>query len=59
MLFIKVFVLLLFILSCDNEENIKIIYVNKKQKIQVMNGKLNCSFRKFEIYEGSKKENKP
>jgi len=35
MLFIKVFVLLFFILSCNNEGNIENIYVNKTQKIQV------------------------
>ena len=31
----KIFILLFFILSCDNTKNIKNIYVNKTQKIQV------------------------
>ncbi len=37
-------------------ENIKMIGLKPNKKIKLMNGKLECSFRKFEIYEGSKKK---
>jgi len=33
----------------------KFIGLRPSRKIKVMNGKLDCSFRKFEVYEGSKK----
>ena len=36
-------------------ENMKLIGLKPNKKIKVMNGELKCSFRKFEIYEGSKK----
>ena len=36
-------------------ENMKFIGLRPSRKIKVMNGKLECSFRKFEVYEGSKK----
>ena len=39
-------------------ENMKFIGLRPSKKIKVMNGKLECSFRKFEVYEGSKKEKK-
>ena len=36
-------------------ENMKFIGLRPNKKIKVINGKLECSFRKFDIYEGSKK----
>ena len=36
-------------------ENMKFIGLRPSRKIKVMNGKLECSFRKFEVYKGSKK----
>ena len=39
-------------------ENMKFIGLRPSRKIKVMNGKLECSFRKFEVYEGSKKAKK-
>ena len=39
-------------------ENLKMIGLKPNKKIKVMNGKLECSFRKFEIYSGSKKASK-
>ena len=39
-------------------ENMKFIGLHPSKKIKVMNGKLECSFRKFEVYEGSKKAKK-
>ena len=36
-------------------EKLKFIGLRPSQKIKVLNGKLECSFRKFEVYEGSKK----
>jgi len=36
----------------------KFIGLRPSRKIRVMNGKLDCSFRKFEVYEGSKKAKK-
>ena len=44
----------IWIISSDIE-NMKFIGLRPSQKIRVMNGKLDCSFRKFEVYEGSKK----
>jgi putative N6-adenine-specific DNA methylase len=34
------------------------IGLKPNKKIKVMNGKLECSFRKFEVYQGSKKASK-
>jgi putative N6-adenine-specific DNA methylase len=31
------------------------IGLKPSRKIKILNGKLECSFRKFEVYEGSKK----
>ena len=39
--------------------NMKFIGLRPTKKIKIMNGELECSFRKFEIYEGSKKERDP
>ena len=39
-------------------ENMKFIGLRPSRKIKVMNGKLECSFRKFEVYKGSKKAKK-
>ena len=44
----------IWIISSDIE-NMKFIGLRPSKKIKVMNGKLDCSFRSFEIYEGSKK----
>ena len=44
----------IWIISSDIE-NMKFIGLRPSRKIRVMNGKLDCSFRKFEVYEGSKK----
>ncbi len=46
-----------WIISSDIE-NMKFIGLRPSRKIKVMNGKLECSFRKFEVYEGSKKAKK-
>ena len=43
-----------WLISADIE-NMKFIGLRPSRKIKVMNGKLECSFRKFEVYEGSKK----
>ena len=45
---------LVWLISSDIE-NMKFIGLRPSKKIKVMNGKLECSFRKFEVYEGSKK----
>ena len=37
-------------------ENLKMIGLKPNKKIKLMNGKLECSFRKFDIYHGSKKK---
>ena len=47
----------IWLISSDIE-NMKFIGLRPSQKIKVMNGKLECSFRKFEVYEGSKKAKK-
>ena len=47
----------IWIISSDIE-NMKFIGLRPSRKIRVMNGKLDCSFRKFEVYEGSKKTKK-
>jgi len=36
----------------------KLIGLKPNKKIKLMNGELECSFRKFEVYEGSKKKKK-
>jgi putative N6-adenine-specific DNA methylase len=36
----------------------KFIGLKPSKKIKVMNGELECSFRKFEVYGGSKKTSK-
>ena len=46
-----------WLISADIE-NMKFIGLRPSRKIKVMNGKLECSFRKFEVYEGSKKAKK-
>ena len=45
----------IWIISSDIE-NFKFIGLSTSKKIKVMNGKLECSFRKFDVYEGSKKK---
>ena len=47
----------IWLISSDIE-NMKFIGLSPSRKIKVMNGKLDCSFRKFEVYEGSKKASK-
>ena len=44
----------IWIISSDIN-NMKHIGLRPSKKIKVMNGKLECSFRKYEIYQGSKK----
>ena len=44
----------IWLISSDIE-NLKFIGLSPSKKLKVMNGKLECSFRKFEVYEGSKK----
>ena len=39
-------------------ENLKMIGLKPSRKIKVFNGKLECRFIRFDIYEGSKKESK-
>jgi putative N6-adenine-specific DNA methylase len=39
-------------------ENLKMIGLKPSRKIKVFNGKLECRFVRFDIYEGSKKESK-
>ncbi|MEC7863705.1 MAG: class I SAM-dependent RNA methyltransferase [Bacteroidota bacterium] len=46
----------IWLISSDIE-NMKFIGLKPSKKIKVMNGQLECSFRKFEIYIGSKKTN--
>jgi len=48
---------IVWIISSDIE-NMKFIGLRPARKIKVLNGKLDCTFRKFEIYEGSKKRKK-
>ena len=47
----------IWLISSDIE-NMKFIGLRPSKKIKVLNGKLECSFRKFEVYEGSKKAKK-
>ena len=44
----------IWLISSDIE-NMKLIGLKTNHKIKVMNGELECSFRKFEVYEGSQK----
>ena len=44
----------IWLISSDIE-NMKLIGLKPSHKIKVMNGELECSFRKFEVYEGSQK----
>tara|TARA_B110000196_G_C21109082_1_gene646761 strand:- start:555 stop:1682 length:1128 start_codon:yes stop_codon:yes gene_type:complete len=44
----------IWLISSDIE-NMKLIGLKPSEKIKVMNGELECSFRKFEVYQGSKK----
>ena len=46
-----------WIISSDIE-NVKMIGLKPSKKIKVFNGRLECRFLKFEIYEGSKKKSK-
>ena len=39
-------------------ENLKMIGLRPSKKIKVYNGKLECRFVRFDIYEGSKKQSK-
>ena len=48
---------IIWLISSDIE-NMKFIGLRPSKKIKVMNGELECSFRKFEVYEGSKKSSK-
>ena len=45
---------IIWIISSDIE-NLKFIGLRPSKKIKIMNGKLECSFRKFKVYEGSQK----
>ena len=47
----------IWLISSDIE-NMKFIGLRPNKKIKLINGKLECSFRNFEIYEGSKKNKK-
>lgn len=42
-------------LISSDVENMKFIGLKPSKKMQLMNGELNCSFRSFQIYEGSRK----
>lgn len=46
-----------WLISSDIEK-MKFIGLKPDKKIKILNGELECSFRKFEIYEGSKKSTK-
>ena len=47
----------IWLISSDIE-NMKLIGLRPSRKIKVMNGEFECSFRKFEVYDGSKKTKK-
>lgn len=47
----------IWIISSDIE-NMKLIGLKPSKKITLMNGKLKCSYRNFEVYTGSKKNKK-
>lgn len=40
----------------SNNEAMKHIGLKPSAKIQLYNGKLECSFRKYELYQGTKKQ---
>ncbi len=44
----------IWLISSDID-NMKLIGLKPSKKIKVMNGEFECSFRRFEVYEGSKK----
>jgi len=46
---------IVWLISSDIE-NLKMIGLKPSKKIELMNGNLKCSFREFQIYEGSKKQ---
>ena len=46
---------IVWIISSDIE-NMKYIGLKPSKRINIKNGNLECSFRKFEIYKGSKKK---
>jgi putative N6-adenine-specific DNA methylase len=48
---------IIWLISSDIE-NMKLIGLRPSRKIKVMNGEFECSFRKFEVYDGSKKTKK-
>ena len=45
---------IIWLISSDIE-NMKLIGLKPSNKINVMNGEFGCSFRKFEVYQGSKR----
>ncbi len=45
-----------WIITSDFEQGIKSIGLRSSRKVKVFNGKLECRFVKYEIYEGSKKK---
>tara|TARA_B100001250_G_scaffold363261_1_gene342509 strand:- start:3226 stop:4377 length:1152 start_codon:yes stop_codon:yes gene_type:complete len=47
----------IWLISSDID-NMKLIGLKPNRKITVMNGEFKCSFRKFEVYKGSKKAKK-
>ncbi len=47
----------IWLISSDIE-NMKLIGLRPSRKIKIMNGELECSFREFSVYKGSKKANK-
>ena len=47
----------IWIISSDIE-NMKLIGLRPSNKIKVINGQLECTFRKYEIYKGSKKNDR-
>ena len=46
---------IIWLLSSD-VENMKLIGLKPNRKLKLMNGDLECSFRRFEVYEGSRKK---
>jgi putative N6-adenine-specific DNA methylase len=47
----------IWLISSDID-NMKLIGLKPSRKIKIMNGELECSFRKFEVYKGSMKDKK-
>lgn len=47
----------IWLISSDIE-NMKLIGLRPSRKIKIMNGELECSFREFQVYKGSKKASK-